>query len=59
MKLTTRQRQIVDTLAKTGGTNKAIGNALGISEATVKTHLDHIRQRLGCSNRVQVALWAR
>lgn len=59
MSLTTRQRQIVATLAKTGGSNKAIGARLGIAEATVKSHMGQIYQRLGCKNRTQVALWAR
>lgn len=59
MELTKRQRQIVDTLAKTGGSNKAIGKVLGISDRTVQCHMEAICKRLRVSNRVQVALWAR
>lgn len=59
MELTKRQRQIVDTLAKTGGTDKQIAAALGISHNTVKSHMENIYRRIGCNNRVQAALWAR
>lgn len=51
--LTERQRQIMAWLAE-GLSNKEIGRRLGISPATVKTHLHNIFERLGVSGRVRV-----
>ncbi len=51
-KQTLTERDIaVLALAAQGSTNKAIGTALHISEATVKTHLKHIYLKLGVSDR--------
>ena len=46
-------RQIVD-----GKSNKEIGNALNISEATVKSHINNILSKLGVSDRTQAATTA-
>lgn len=51
--ITERQRHIVALLA-TGLSNKEIALRLGISPATVKTHLHNIFERLGVRGRVQV-----
>lgn len=48
--LSAREVQLVELLA-TGMTNKAISKQLFISEATVKTHLVHIYEKLGVDNR--------
>lgn len=48
--LSAREVQLVELLA-TGMTNKAISKQLFISEATVKTHLVHIYDKLGVDNR--------
>ncbi len=56
--LTDRQREIVGLLA-TGASNKVIAQALGISPATVKNHLDAIFDKMGVSNRVQAVVLAR
>jgi two-component system NarL family response regulator len=46
-------RQIVD-----GKSNKEIGNALNISEATVKSHINNLLSKLGVSDRTQAATTA-
>ncbi|MGW4333109.1 response regulator [Rhodococcus koreensis] len=56
--LTPREAELLTLLAK-GMTNKELGKALFISEATVKTHLAHIYSKLGVDTRaaaVSVAL---
>src|SRR6516165_12820533 len=47
-RLTPRQRELLHLLAA-GHTNTQIARRLGISEATVRTHLEHIYTRLGVS----------
>jgi hypothetical protein len=39
--------------------NKLIARRLGISEKTVKTHLTHIYEQIGVTDRTQAALWAK
>jgi DNA-binding NarL/FixJ family response regulator len=56
--LTPREAELLTLLAE-GMTNKELGKALFISEATVKTHLAHIYAKLGVDTRaaaVSVAL---
>jgi DNA-binding NarL/FixJ family response regulator len=45
-------------LAATGRTRKDIGAALGISENTVRHHLEHIYNKTGCTTRVGATLFA-
>lgn len=52
--LTSRQRAVLGQLAA-GKSNKEIGRALGISEATVKAHLNAAFRTLGVHNRVSAA----
>ncbi|WP_294173690.1 response regulator transcription factor [uncultured Sphingomonas sp.] len=52
--LTSRQRAVLTQLAA-GKSNKEIGRALGISEATVKAHLNAAFRTLGVHNRVSAA----
>lgn len=49
--LTPRQRQVLSALAE-GHTNAQIARRLGIADATVKKHLEHIYATLGVDNRV-------
>lgn len=56
-KLTTRELEIVGLVAH-GMSNKAIGDALGLSDNTVRNHLGSILEKLELDNRVQVATFA-
>jgi DNA-binding NarL/FixJ family response regulator len=56
-RLTTRERDIVAALAA-GCTNKEIARRFAIGETTVKFHLTKIFDKLGLSNRVDLARFA-
>jgi DNA-binding CsgD family transcriptional regulator len=49
-RLTPRQRELLSLVAA-GRTNTQIARSLGVSPATVRTHLEHIYARLGVSSR--------
>lgn len=55
--LTGRETAVLNLLAK-GRTNQQIAQGLSIAEATVRTHVSHILDKLGASNRVEAALYA-
>lgn len=48
--LTSRELDVLGCVAR-GGTNAAVADTLSISEATVKTHLIHVFQKLGVEDR--------
>ncbi len=52
--LTAREREVLDIVA-TGATNPAVAEALVVSPATVKKHLDNIYAKLGVSTRTAAA----
>lgn len=54
--LTDREREVFDCLGE-GLTNFSIGRRMGISEATVKTHVSRVLAKLGLRSRVQAALY--
>ncbi len=56
-RLSQRELEIVTYVAR-GMSNRAIGDALGLSENTVRNHLRSILDKLGLANRVQVATLA-
>ncbi|MFX4273049.1 response regulator [Propionibacteriaceae bacterium Y1685] len=56
--LTRREVEILELLAG-GATNRAMAKELFISEATVKTHLVHIFDKLGVDNRTTAVATAR
>ncbi len=56
--LTKREEEVLRLVGQ-GLANKQIARRLGIGERTVKAHLTSVFQRLGVSDRVQAALWAR
>lgn len=56
--LTEREREILRYLAR-GDNNREIGEALFITEGTVKNHVSNILSKLALRDRTQAALWAR
>jgi two-component system NarL family response regulator len=55
--LSPRESEVI-TLVVEGLSNKAIAERLGLTEATVKTHITHIFEKLGVEDRTQAALAA-
>ena len=45
-------------MVRTGQLNKQIAYELGVSEATIKTHMTAILRKLGVNNRTQAVLIA-
>ena len=55
--LSAREREILAEIAR-GSSNKEIARTLGIAEATVKIHVQHILRKLNLASRVQAAVFA-
>ena len=49
-RLSVREAEVLRLVAD-GCTNRAVGSRLGIGEATVKTHLGHVYEKLGVADR--------
>ena len=54
--LTPRQSEVASALATTGGTNTQLARALGMSEGTVKKHLEAVYRVLGVDSRAGAVL---
>jgi DNA-binding NarL/FixJ family response regulator len=55
--LTGRELEVLRLVAE-GFTNPEISDILSISNHTVKSHVDHIFNKLGVNDRTQAAVWA-
>ena len=55
--LSAREAEILEAIAK-GLTNKGVGEALSISEQTVKNHVTSILRKLAVNDRTQAVLYA-
>lgn len=55
--LTGREQQVLELIVR-GKSNKEIGTALKISEATVKSHINSLLSKLGVTDRTQAATTA-
>lgn len=53
-----REQEVLRLIAA-GQLNKQIARTLGISEKTVKTHVTHVFQRIGVTDRASAAAWAK
>ncbi|MDT0214232.1 response regulator transcription factor [Rothia sp. ARF10] len=56
-RLPEREPQVLGCIAR-GMSNAEIGEAIFLSEATVKTHVSRVLTKLGCRDRVQAAIFA-
>ncbi len=55
--LTAREREILQ-LVGSGATNHEIATRLVVGESTVRTHIQHLQEKLGFDNRNQLVLYA-
>jgi len=59
IKLTPREKDILDIIAKRGLTNKMIARQLHLSESSIKIHISNMLKKYGAKNRVQLTIFAK
>ena len=57
MTLSPREKQVVALVVK-GKWNKHIGEELHLTEGTIKEYIHRIFEKVGCTNRTELAIWA-
>lgn len=55
-RLTAREMQVAQLLAR-GASNKVIAAQLGVTESTIKIHVQNVLKKLNLSSRVQIAVY--
>src|SRR5207237_4271772 len=55
--LTAREREVAALIAQ-GLSNRALADALVVSERTIAKHVENILSKLGFASRAQIAAWA-
>ena len=55
--LTDREREVLELMVQGTTSNRRLAKHLGVSENTVKFHLQRIYQRLGVNNRTEASRW--
>jgi DNA-binding CsgD family transcriptional regulator len=57
-RLTARERQVLTAIAD-GCTNRQIASVLGVAPSTVRTHVEHVLEKLGAASRAEAVASAR
>jgi two-component system, NarL family, nitrate/nitrite response regulator NarL len=57
LKLTTREREVLDLLLQRGCSNKQIARMLGICESTIKLHMGKLLKKTGAKTRTQLIVF--
>jgi DNA-binding NarL/FixJ family response regulator len=52
--LSSREQEVYELIAREGYSDKQIADALGVEPCTVRTHVDHIKQKIGVKSRQEL-----
>jgi DNA-binding CsgD family transcriptional regulator len=59
VRLTAREEEILRELCRSGASDPALAQALGMHRGTVKAHLRALRRATGSENRSQLVIWGK